>query len=85
MNSLKLWLTVTLCACSIISCFCWAKSALATVPAKIPGSHLVWVDDNGFETDLVATAQAQTRWNRVAAAFASVAAIAQAALVVITW
>jgi hypothetical protein len=85
MYSLKLLLTVLLCACSLISCLCWAKSALAKVPAKIPGSHLVWTDESGFETDLVATAQTQTKWNKVAAAFASVAAIAQGALAAITW
>ncbi|WP_457967574.1 hypothetical protein M1D68_15775 [Pseudomonas sp. R4-84] len=46
---------------------------------------MVWIDESGFETDLVATAQAQTKWNKVAAGFASVAAIAQGTLVAITW
>ncbi|NMZ56544.1 MULTISPECIES: hypothetical protein [Pseudomonas chlororaphis group] len=85
MNNLKLLLTVLLCISSIISCFCWAKSALAKVPAKVPGTILVWTDESGFQTDLAATAKAQTKWNQIAAAFASVAAITQGILAFATW
>ncbi|MCF5244210.1 MULTISPECIES: hypothetical protein [Pseudomonas syringae group] len=85
MNNLKLLLTVVLCGSSIISCFCWGKSALAKVPAKNPGSIIVWADEAGFETDLAATVKSQTKWNKIAAGSASVAAIAQGVLAAITW
>lgn len=90
MQCLKLALTFILCTVSIISCVCWVKSAVAEVlekigdPAKgVVGSHLVYGDESGKAIDLIETAKQQSKWNKLAAAFAAVASICQAALVVL--
>lgn len=80
MKCFKIVVLVVLCVSSIVSCFCWAKSSMAKVPAKIPGSIIVWTDESGFEMDIAATAKKQTKWNQIAAGFASIAAVAQAVL-----
>lgn len=90
MKYLSLILTIVLCGASIISCFFWVKSAVAEVPRRmadpekgIPASHLTYGDEKGKEIDLIETAKQQSKWNKFAAAFAAVAAISQAILVVI--
>lgn len=80
METFKTVVTIVLCVSAIISAFCWAKSAAAKVPAKFPGSRLVWKDEDGSQTDLVETAKKQGKWNKIAAIFASIAAVAQAIL-----
>lgn len=82
MQGLKFWLNVLLCVSSILSCASWAKSALAHVPAG-PGAHVVWGHADGTETDLEATMKKQSKWNKIAAALASLAAITQALLTII--
>lgn len=81
MDCLKIVLTVVLCVTSIASCFCWAISAVAHVPASIPGTIVSWVHKDGSETDLYATLKKQSKWNKLAAALASVAALTQGVLV----
>lgn len=83
MQHLKLALTAVLCISSIASCLSWAKSAVAHVPASIPGTTISWVHEDGSETDLEATMKKQANWNKIAAALASIAALTQGALALI--
>ncbi|MBO0369436.1 hypothetical protein GIB23_20375 [Pseudomonas putida] len=80
MEHLKTGLVAFLCLTSAFSAFSWAKSATAHVPAKIPGSIIVWEHEDGTQTDLKATMDKQSKWNKIAAAFAAVAAVTQAGL-----
>lgn len=83
MEHLKTALMTLLCLTSVASAFSWAKSAVAHVPAKFPGSTVVWKHEDGSQTDLKATMEKQSRWNKIAAAFAAVAAVTQAVLALI--
>ncbi|MBS6035891.1 MULTISPECIES: hypothetical protein [Pseudomonas] len=78
LEKLKLLLPTVVWVCSLVSAVSWARSAAANVPAKTPGARLVWTDEDGAQTDLVATAKLQGKWNKIAAIFASIAAGAQA-------
>lgn len=84
MDYLRVVLTIVLCVSSIASCFCWAISAVAHVPASIPGTLVSWVHGDGSETDLYATLKKQSKWNKAAAALASLAALTQGMLVLIS-
>jgi hypothetical protein len=88
MPDLKLVLTVLLCGTAFASCYFWIKSATVTVPvAEDDGWTGVLLSKDGKKgpVDVLATAEAQTRWNKWAAAFAAVAAVCQAALSWITY
>jgi hypothetical protein len=81
----KLLVTILLCSSAIVSCVFWGKSAMARAPAARLGSTLIYVDEEGGETDLIATAALQGRWNKWAAAFAAIAALCQSILRWITF
>lgn len=83
MQYLKLVLTAVLCVSSIASCLCWAKSAAAHVPAT-QGTTVSWFHEDGSETDLEATMKKQSKWNKIAAGLASLAAITQGGLALIS-
>ncbi len=83
MESWKIAVNAALCVSAIISAGCWAMSAVAHVPPKPKGTFIVWTDEAGRQTDVSATVEKQAKWNKVAAAFASLAALLQAALVVL--
>lgn len=82
MHGLKVVLTTVLCVSSILSCLSWAMSASAHASAG-PGTSVSWVHADGTETDLEAMMKKQSKWNKIAAALASLAAITQAGLVLI--
>lgn len=88
MEKIKLGLTAMMCLFAILSCICWVKSATASAEVKEakdgkPGTILVFYDEAG-SIDVIATAKVQARWNRWAAAFAAVAALAQAVLALVS-
>ncbi|MDD1016858.1 hypothetical protein [Pseudomonas rubra] len=78
LEKLKISATTVVWVCSVVSAITWAKSAAANVPAKLPGSQLIFQNEDGSQTDLIATAKLQGKWNKIAALFASIAALAQA-------
>lgn len=84
MEHLKTVLVTFLCLTSAVSAFSWAKSAAAHVPAKFPGSTVVWKHEDGTHTDLEATMKKQSKWNKIAAVLASLAAVTQAVLALIS-
>ncbi|BCG26495.1 hypothetical protein TUM18999_46860 [Pseudomonas tohonis] len=53
------------------------------MPPVIPGTRIVWTGKDGKETDLPATIEMQSKWNKIAAVFASIAALLQAVQVVL--
>ena len=88
MDRIKLGLTAMMCLFAILSCICWVKSATASAGVKEakdenPGTILEFFDETG-SIDVIATAKVQARWNKWAAAFAAVAALAQAALALVS-
>jgi len=80
-----------LCACALISCALWIRSATVKAPYVEVVSESGWTEaalvrTEGDKTfDIIATADLQTKWNRWAAGFAAAAAVFQAAVSWITY
>jgi hypothetical protein len=70
------------CVFALISCFCWLRSATAQVlyrPGNYPPGTSTRVEKSTKGTFAVyATAKLQSRWNKLAAASASIGAFFQA-------
>ncbi|MFC7462062.1 hypothetical protein [Hydrogenophaga defluvii] len=85
---MKTFLTLLVVVLALVSAFCWAISARATVLASnqssgygaLLGGDLIAKGPSGERIDLHATLVKQSRWNRYAAISAAICAIAQAAL-----
>lgn len=89
--TLKFVFTVLLCACALISCLLWIRSATVKAPYVDNISQNGWSDAALIQTsdkgafDIIATADLQTKWNKWAAGFAAASAVFQAILAYISY
>jgi hypothetical protein len=79
MRIVKLSLTIAAAVFALIAAALWYKSSAVAVELD-PNNFdsTIMVDDEGKQTDFIATALAQARWSKWAAAAAGTSAIFQA-------